>query len=326
MMEGEGRMTKMNEEMKDVLVELGISPRQVLGLGGRQRSRMLNFLLRWECIETLHDCLDALIPANPTLVSLLDLRAKAFLAQGRPDDARAVMEERLERKTSLTARALLARVHLARGDGEAAHQIARTLVEEREDSPVAWALLGEVALARGKTQAALDAYRRLSELRPQGRAYLLGMMSLYRASDDWVTASGYAVQLLRSADDEKPLPASYLHRLRDYFQASGEETRRPSWRAVTPTNWPSFEQPFSLFLRPALPPPASRSRRTTVHRPPTSRLRRATVRRSPPSTRCSSPRMSARLSPTPPGGSLASRRSCPASWKPSPASCVARTC
>jgi len=225
MMEGEGRMTKMNEEMKDVLVELGISPRQVLGLGGRQRSRLLNFLLRWERIETLDDCLDVLIPANPTLVSLLDLRAKAFLAQGRPDDARAVMEERLERKTSLTARALLARVHLARGDGEAAHQIARALVEERGDSPVARALLGEVALARGKTQAALAAYRRLSELRPQGRAYLLGMMSLYQAGDDWVTASGYAVQLLRSADDEKPLSASYLHRLRGYFQASGEETR-----------------------------------------------------------------------------------------------------
>ncbi|HUX75165.1 MAG TPA: DEAD/DEAH box helicase [Anaerolineae bacterium] len=218
-------MTKMNEEMKDVLVELGISPRQVLGLGGRQRSRLLNFLLRWERIETLDDCLDVLIPANPTLVSLLDLRAKAFLAQGRPDDARAVMEERLERKTSLTARALLARVHLARGDGEAAHQIARALVEERGDSPVARALLGEVALARGKTQAALAAYRRLSELRPQGRAYLLGMMSLYQAGDDWVTASGYAVQLLRSADDEKPLSASYLHRLRGYFQASGEETR-----------------------------------------------------------------------------------------------------
>jgi ATP-dependent DNA helicase RecQ len=225
MMEGEGRMTKMNEETRDVLVELGISPRQVLGLGGRQRSRLLNFLLRWERIETLHDCLDVLIPANPTLVSLLDLRAKAFLAQGRPDDARAVMEERLERKTSLTARALLARVHLACGDGETAHQIARALVEEREDSPVAWALLGEVALAGGRTQAALAAYRRLSELRPQGRAYLLGMMSLYRAGDDWVTASGYAVQLLRSADDEKPLPVSYLRRLRDYFQASGEETR-----------------------------------------------------------------------------------------------------
>jgi Flp pilus assembly protein TadD len=167
-----------NEQMKNVLAGLGLVPQQTVHLVGNQRSRLLNFLLRWEHVETLHACLDVLIPANPTLVSLSDLRAKGFLAQGRADDALAVMQERLERKTSPTARALLARIYLARGDGDAAHQIARALVEEREDSPIAWGLLGEVALARRRTEAALAAYRRLSELRPQGRAYLLGMVSL----------------------------------------------------------------------------------------------------------------------------------------------------
>ncbi len=218
-------MTKTNEQVAGVLSELGVAlPRMPL-LTGRQRKRLLNFLLRWDHVGAVHACLDVLIPANPTLVSLLDLRVRALLAQDRPEDALPVMEKRLQLRTSLTARALLARVHLARDDGETAHGIARALVEEREDSAVAWGLLGEVALAQSNTQAALAAYRRLSELRPQGRAYLLGMIALYRASEDWVTASGYAVRLLRSADDEKPLPIAYLRRLRDYFQASGEETR-----------------------------------------------------------------------------------------------------
>jgi len=218
-------MTKTKEQVAGVLSELGVVLPRIPLLTGRQRQRLLNFLLRWDHVEALHACLDALIPANPTLVSLLDLRVRALLAQDRPADALPVMEKRLQLKTSLTARALLARVHLARGDGETAHGIAHALVEEREDSAMAWGLLGEVALARGKTQAALAAYRRLSELRPHGRAYLLGMMSVYRASEDWVTASAYAVRLLRSADDENPLPIAYLRRLRDYFQASGEETR-----------------------------------------------------------------------------------------------------
>ena len=214
-----------NEQMTNVLAELEIAPRQTIRLTGNQRSRLLNFLLRWEHLEDLHACLDVLIPYKPTLVSLLDLRTKAFLAQDRSDDALEVMQERLRLRTSLTARSLLARVHLARGDVEAAHQIARALVEEHEDSVTVWGLLGEVELARGDTQAALDAYRRLNELRPQGRSYLLGMLSLYQALDDWVTASGYAVRLLRTADEETPLSVTYLRHLRDHFRASDEETR-----------------------------------------------------------------------------------------------------
>ena len=209
----------------NVLAELGIAVEQTPQLASSQRGRLLNFLLRWEHVEEVQACLDVLIPRNPTLVSLLDLRVRAFLAQDQPDDALEAMRERLELGTSMTARSLLARVHLARGDIDAAHRIARALVEEQVDSVTAWGLLGEVELARGDTQAALAAYRRLGELRPYGRAYLLGMLSFYQALADQVTASGYAVRLLRTADEETPLSATYLRRLRDYFQTSGEETR-----------------------------------------------------------------------------------------------------
>jgi ATP-dependent DNA helicase RecQ len=214
-----------NEQMMGVLAELEMTPQRAVGLTVNQRSRLLNFLLRWERVEEAHACLDALIPVNPNLVSLLDLRTRAFLTQDRPGDALTVMQERVEHKSSLSARVLLARVHLALDDVDAAHQVARTLVEENADSVTAWGLLGEVELVRHDTDAALTAYRRLNELRPQSRAYLLGMMAFYRSLDDWVTASGYAVRLLRTATDESPLSAVYLRRLCDHFQASGEETR-----------------------------------------------------------------------------------------------------
>ena len=208
-----------------VLDELGLTPDRAVDLGGRERGRLLHFLVRWEHVGPLHACLDALIPARPRLVSLLDFRARALLAQDRPDDALEVMQERLRIRTSPRARALLARAHLARGDREAAQGIARGLVEEREESATAWSLSGEVALARGDAEAALEAYRHLRERWPNSRAYLMGMVDVYRADEDWVTASGYAVRLLRIAEAGRPLPVSYVRRLCDYFRASGEETR-----------------------------------------------------------------------------------------------------
>lgn len=209
----------------DVFAELGLALDQVHGLSGNERSRLLNFLLRWEHLQTLHDCLDLLIPINPKLVSLLDLRTKALLAQDRPDDALAAMEERLALKTSFTARSLLARVHLARGDGETAHEIAATLVGERQDSAMAWQLLVDVELSRGAIDAAQAALQCLRERRPNGRAYLLGMVMLNEVRQDWVTASAYAVRLLQTADEERPLSIVHLRHLLAYFRSSREVTR-----------------------------------------------------------------------------------------------------
>ena len=209
----------------DVLTELGLYVEQVSHLSANDRSRLLNFLLRWDHIETLHACLDSLIPTNPGLVSLLDLRVRAFLAQDRPDRALPVMEERLQWRTSLTARSLLAQVHLALGQVETAHSIALALVQEHQDSMIALGLLGEVELARNDTAGALSAYRRLYELNPNSRSYVHGMIAIYRAQDDWVSASGYAVRLLSAGSGERPLSVTHLRWLRDYFRASGETPR-----------------------------------------------------------------------------------------------------
>ncbi len=216
---------------KSVLEPLDLRPEQACRLTARDRSRVLNFLLRWEWFDSLHACLDVLIPRRPALVSLRDLRAKALVAQGRLDEALGVVEKRIERNASLPARALVARIHLARGDVASARRIARELLKERDESAIGWSLQGEVELAGGDVEAALSAYRRLHALYPNSRAYVWGMTSIYRARGDWVTASGYAVQLLRLADDGNRLPVVYLRGLRDYFRASGETTRAAQMEA-----------------------------------------------------------------------------------------------
>ena len=71
---------------QSILGQLDLTLDDVLALPGRERTRLLNFLLRWDHVDALHACLDTLIPHNPTLVSLLDLRARAYLAQERYAD------------------------------------------------------------------------------------------------------------------------------------------------------------------------------------------------------------------------------------------------
>ncbi len=220
---------------RDILAEIGLSLIQVSELNSSERSRLLHFLLRWEHIAALHDCLDILIPRHPTLVSLLDLRVKALQAQARLDEAQALMRQRLQRKSSLTAQALLAQLHLEKTEEEevaTAYDIARRLTQERPETITAWRSLAQVEVARGKTEAALKAYQKIHALSSSNRSYLLGMMHVYQACGDLVTASGYAVRLLRTAEAGTPLPVRYLRQLRAYFQASGEATRVTDMEAV----------------------------------------------------------------------------------------------
>ena len=108
---------------------------------------------------------------------------------------------------------------------QAALATAKALLAESSQSIYAWCFLGDVHLAAGDTQAALAAYHHANDLVPGSRVALLGMMAVYQARGDWVTASAYAVRLQETATAESPLLVPYLRRLRDYFQASKEWNR-----------------------------------------------------------------------------------------------------
>ncbi|MCD6285965.1 MAG: RecQ family ATP-dependent DNA helicase [Anaerolineae bacterium] len=208
----------------DMPAELGLAAAEVPQLGSNERSRLLNFLLRWEHLALLHTCLDDLLAKKPGLVSLRDLRVKALVIEGRFPEAVSLMQQRLKLKSGLSAQALMARVHLAAGEIDAACRIAKALCETEPDRPTTSYVAAEVALAKGDMQAALAAYQRVGLVSASRRGYLLGMMRLHQAQEDFVSASGYAVSLLATVETPEELPISYLRRLREYFVASDEQT------------------------------------------------------------------------------------------------------
>ena len=187
---------------------------------------MLAFLSDWGPTDLLLACSDALIECNPrSIVSSLDLRARALLELGRPEEALAAVRERLARKDSFTGRLLHVRVHLARGDAKAAREVAEGMTRESPATTLGWQALAEVELARGHPQAAVTALRYIAEIVPDHRASLLGTARAYAAMADWVRATGYAVSALEGATPERPLPVSDLRLLLDLCCAAGETTR-----------------------------------------------------------------------------------------------------
>jgi ATP-dependent DNA helicase RecQ len=212
-------------ETKSGWDELGIGLEQARHLTGRQRRRLLDFAARWHLDDLAYEYVTALLTDEPNLVTLLDTQAKALLALGRSQEALQVLEARHALKMSLSSQMIQARCHLAMGDAPAALAIARQMISDNPESLTAWTLLGDLHCAQGAFAEAWLAYRRLDELRPAGRAHLLGMLALHRAQGNWVTASGYAVKLEASAEDGERLPIYLRQVLAEYYQASGEPIR-----------------------------------------------------------------------------------------------------
>ncbi|MFQ5858081.1 MAG: RecQ family ATP-dependent DNA helicase [Anaerolineae bacterium] len=209
----------------NILTTLNLSPSQTPALPANLRSRLVNFLIRWEHSDAALACLSVLQRYRPDLVSLYDAHARALLAQDQIDEALDVMTARHARKQSLTSQVLEARLHLARGDHGAALAIAKKLVVEERDSPLAWGLLGDVHLEQGNLDAAEGAYRRIDEIRPGSRLHAHSLARLYHTQGDYVSASAWAVRLESSADEETPLDVPRLRWLRDYYRESGETNR-----------------------------------------------------------------------------------------------------
>ncbi|MDX9955035.1 MAG: RecQ family ATP-dependent DNA helicase [Anaerolineae bacterium] len=222
------------ESYSAILPVLGLTPESAPELPASERNRLLNFLLRWGYAAELHACLDTIIPRNRPLVSLLDLRLRAFLAQGDPQAALHVLQERLSisKGTSLTTLALELEVAQAQGDTAAIRGLADAVIETDASSPTAWRLRAEALLACEQRDAALAALRQLQALTPTSRAYALGMVELLRQQGDWVTATAYAVGALREAQEsEQQLSIPQVRALLVYFQASGDAARAADMEA-----------------------------------------------------------------------------------------------
>lgn len=207
--------------VESLLAELDVDAREVAGLPSKVRGRLLSFLLRWEQYQEAWDCLAAI--NRPDLVTLLDMQAKALDGLGRPAEAVAVMQTRLEEKYSFSAHVNLGHYFLNTGD----HQVALTAAQEitqKGGAPAnAWSLLGDAHLLEDDLEAAEAAYLHHLRMTPGSRQPLVGLMRLYERRGDPVTAAAYAVRAYTVEEGQYDVQVYLLRQLSDYFARTGDQ-------------------------------------------------------------------------------------------------------
>ena len=236
-----------NKSMAESLLSLlQIEPQAAARLHGSARTRLLNFLLRWEAYPETLACLEPL-DVNKR-VSLQDLKAQALYGLGQYPEAVTLLQRRLQKRPTESAHILLARAHLANAEEQEALHIARQLTRAAKGSAAAWGLLGDVHLHMGQLNDAENAYQQQSKLAPQSRQARIGLAHLYHRRRDGVTASAHAVKAYGAAadsslqadgseDDARGPTVQQLQQLLDFFAAVGDQNRLHSINQLLQTRF-----------------------------------------------------------------------------------------
>lgn len=123
----------------------------------------------------------AIVAANPDNVEALNTLALTELRLGKPEDARAHLEQALARLPGgLASSALLMRVRLAQGDVKGAEEALLECVRQSPQSAEAALVLGRFYLVVHKPSQAEEQFRRAIQLDPRDARALMDLgMSLY---------------------------------------------------------------------------------------------------------------------------------------------------
>jgi ATP-dependent DNA helicase RecQ len=207
----------------DLLSNLGVNPADVPGLPAKQRSSLINYLVRWEHHDAARRCLQQLLVTHSRLVSVYDNLARVYLAEGEGARALEIMQRRHALLVSNSSRILEAHAYLAAGNLASAAEIARDLTEGTPDLLSGWSLQADVCLAAGDMQAAEAAIRRREELRPDTASTAAQMARVWQAQGDDSRAILWArTALARSERDGRPPTLGLLRLLKSLYSAAGQ--------------------------------------------------------------------------------------------------------
>src|SRR5215216_2739674 len=153
--------------------------------------------------------LDAAERRGGASLQLLDERARLAFAMGRYDDARRLLEEKIERAPSPTARVALARFHLETGNLDVAHELSQELARSNPDLVTVSSLVADVARARGDAETARSYYLGAVDARPENASALLSLARLAVDEKD-EEAAGHFLRRALSAAGETATSGQYL--------------------------------------------------------------------------------------------------------------------
>jgi ATP-dependent DNA helicase RecQ len=205
----------------DILATLGLTPSDVPSLPTQARRKLTAYLLRWGHFDAARRCLRQLLVTHYHQVSIYDALAKAHLGLDNAERALEIMERRHALRTSSTSRALMARIHLADGDVEAAQRISEELLDGNPESVMAWGLCGDVALASGDLAGAEAAYRHMESLNPASPSAACRLARLHQQQNNISEALSRAQEAVAYYED-RDAPVEYLRLLETLLRESGQ--------------------------------------------------------------------------------------------------------
>jgi ATP-dependent DNA helicase RecQ len=205
----------------DVLSALDLIPSDVPSLPTTARRKLTAYLLRWGHFDAARRCLRQLLVTHYHQVSVYDELAKAHLGLDDAERALEIMERRHALRTSSTSQALVARIHLARGDVEAAQRISEELLDGNPESVMVWGLCGDVALASGDWTGAEAACRRIESLNPASPAAARRLARLYQQQSNVNEALRWAQEAVARYED-RDAPVDDLRLLETLLRESGQ--------------------------------------------------------------------------------------------------------
>lgn len=132
-------------------------------------------------------------------LQLLEERARLTFAMGNRDEAGRLLEERVRRAPSPTARVALARFHLETGRLDLAERMSEELAREQPDLVTVATLAADVARAAGDTETARSYYLGAVDARPDNAGALLSLARLAVDEGDHEAASAFLRRALTAA-------------------------------------------------------------------------------------------------------------------------------
>jgi len=205
----------------DVLSTLGLTPSDIPSLPTQARRSLSAYLLRWGHFDVARRCLRQLLVTHYHQVSVYDALAKAHLGLDETERALEIMERRHALRTSSTSQALIARIHLARGDMEAAQRISQELLDDKPKSVMVWGLRGDVALANSDWTGAEAAYRQMESLNPTSPGAACRLARLHQQQNNTSEALRRAQEAVARYED-RDAPVDYLRLLETLLRESGQ--------------------------------------------------------------------------------------------------------
>jgi tetratricopeptide (TPR) repeat protein len=153
----------------------------------------------------------AVLAADPADLEASVALAQLYIAQQRPDQAKALVNEALKAHPDNAGLQLLQK---QLGDASAEElSVARREAVERMDDPAARQLmLARLAQDEGKSAEALDHLQQAEQIKPNDQAVLESLLQYHATQRDWAAAEQY-VHKLEAIDADDAGGLLYRHRL-----------------------------------------------------------------------------------------------------------------